>query len=252
MSVAVNIEDLFKVKNSLEESLSIINKYISQHSAQVITEPPRETTIDLFPTRTKTREDPKRPSLGPCMFVQRKNLTNVTTRDELETCEGRCNKKAFNIRSGVILCSRHRDSDIQKIEEILNQVQTSGPSESGTDILPEGDYASHPQPPPSSEIEEALAELGELEKLLEENRFIPCRIEYKDVCIITHSNIMYVIDPCGDCFGKITDGETIEEIDLASKKKLYMDVREHIQPLQVMDREFLREYNLAYVRVSST
>jgi hypothetical protein len=245
MTIVVEIEDLVKVKASLEESLLIINKYISQHSAKEIAVP----ALDLFPPRTKTRDEPKRVSLGPCMFVQRKNLTGVTTREALETSESRCNKNAFVVRSGVILCSRHKDSDIQKIEEILSTLENVESDDQ--EELEEGCYDEPPIPPQTTDIEEVLAEIGKLEKLLEENRFIPCRIEYKSVCIITHKETMYVIDPCGDCFGKITDAEVIENIELGSKKKEYIDVKSHIEPLRGMDRGFLKEYRLTYVKSSS-
>jgi hypothetical protein len=84
--------------------------------------------------------------------------------------------------------------------------------------------------------------------LIEENRFIPCRIGLKETCLVTHSGRVYLVDPCGDCLGKIVDKETVEEFERKAKMKEYFDVEGHISPLQNSDREFLEHFDLFYVK----
>lgn len=266
--VRVNVRDLYQIRESLGDALKLVNKYISQFSAESMSHDKKyetkeeqtktRNTIDLFTskTNTKTRDETKKVSLGMCMFVQKKNLVNVSSREELETSKDRCNKKAFNVKNGVILCSRHKDSDTKRIEDILSGKIPEHTGESTTmeedmnSLLPEGDYKKKvaDTTTSSNEIDDILNEMGRLEKLIEENRFIPCRIGLKETCLVTHSGIVYLVDPCGDCLGKIVDKETVEEFELKAKMKEYFDVEGHISPLQNSDRGFLEHYELIYVK----
>lgn len=253
------VQELYELRGALENSLKIINKYISQHSAENIhyEQKPVEKTLDLFPTtRTKTRDDPKKISLGACMFVQKKNLTDIYTRDELETCKDRCNKKAFNIKGDVILCSRHKDSDVEKIVEILagkikpDEERVS--QKKATDPLPEGDYKkTSAEAGSSNDIEDVLDEMGKLEKLLEENRFIPCRVQFRECCIINFKGTTYVVEPSGTCIGKIEDSQAVASFETKAKMKEYFDVQEYLHPLQISDLGFVEYYELYYQTYNS-
>ena len=274
--ITVNVGDLQRIRESLENSLKIVNKYINQHfavskcmgSERILDQNPEnrlereglvpksspKKTIDLFAqkTNTKTREDSRKISLGPCMFVQKRILTNITTREGLEDCKERCGRKAYIIKNGIILCNRHKESDTKRIEEILRE---NAEAESSDKDLPEGDYSGAPRPEknsPSEDIVEILNELGKLEKLIDENKFTPCRIRFKDTCMVTSGGNAYVVDPCGDCFGKISDKEVVEDLERKAKMKEYFDVEHHISALKYSDMGFLEEFKLCYIKPPSS
>lgn len=253
--VQVPIEELHQLRQILEDSLKLINKYISQYSAETIHHQPvpdenrEEKPLDLFPkTRTKTRDEAKKTSLGPCMFVQKKHLVGVRSREGLETCKERCNKKAFNLKNGVMLCSRHKESDIQRIEEILSGVVRDDETRTNPETaLPEGDYRKAPKNEgPAEDIEEVLNEMGRLEKIFDENKFIPCRIKFRECCLINFRGGNYIVEPSGVCLGKITDKAAISGFETKAKMKEYFDTEEYLEPLTYSDRPFVEYFELYY------
>lgn len=255
--VQVPIKELHQLRQGLEDSLKLINKYISQHSAETIHHQPtqEEKTLDLFPnTRTKTRDEAKKISLGGCMFVQKKNLVGLRSREELETCKERCNKKAYNVKNGVILCSRHKESDIQRIEEILSGIVKEVDPQpedkpSPESPLPEGDYKKSPKNEGTAEdIEEVLNEMGRLEKIFEENKFIPCRIKFRECCLISFRGVSYLVEPSGVCFGKIMDKDALTTFETKAKMKEYFDTEEYIEALTYADLSFVEHFDLYYQR----
>jgi hypothetical protein len=254
--VQVPIKELHLFRQNLEDALKWVNKYISQHSAETIhRQQPveEEKTLDLFPTtRTKTRDENKRVSLGLCMFVQKKNLVGVNSREELEACKDRCRKKAYDLKGDVILCSRHKDSDIKRIEEILNGVVENVSDEPGRgpsprDPLPEGDYKKPKRNAgPAEDIEDVLNEMSRLEKLFEENKFIPCRIKFRECALICFHGETFVVEPSGVCIGKITDKDALKSFETKAKMKEYFDVDGHVEHLTHSDLPFVEHFELYY------
>lgn len=256
--VQVSIRELHQLRQGLEDALKVVNKHISQHSAETIHRQPRsprdvdpktgeEKTLELFPaTRTKTRDEAKKVSLGECMFVQKKNLVGVGSREELESCKDRCNKKAFNLKNGVILCSRHKESDIQRIEEILSGVVVKGDLKNLPESpLPEGDYKKNKRNEGSAEdIEEVLNEMGRLEKIFDENKFIPCRIKFRECCLINFRGVSYLVEPSGVCLGKIIDKDALTGFETKAKMKEYFDVEEFVVGLCYSDLSFVEYFEL--------
>lgn len=257
--IQVPIRELHQLRQGLEDALKVVNKYISQHSAETIHQQPRspkdfvpkteeEKTLELFPTtRTKTRDEAKKISLGECMFVQKKNLVGVRSREELEGCKDRCKKKAFNLKNGVILCSRHKESDIQRIEEILSGVVVKDDDlkQSPETPLPEGDYKKNKRNEGSAEdIEEVLNEMGRLEKIFDENKFIPCRIKFRECCLIHFRGVSYLVEPSGVCLGKIVDRNALATFETKAKMKEYFDVEEFVVGLCYSDLSFVEYFEL--------
>jgi hypothetical protein len=56
----------------------------------------------------------------------------------------------------------------------------------------------------------------------------------------------YVIDPLGECLGKVSGEERIREIDMKLKTKEYFDVEGNIERLIGSDKHFLETFCLGY------
>jgi hypothetical protein len=228
--------------------MKLVDKYLSQHSAQQLYSEIPLTTPSQEPIPVKKV---KAQTLGVCMFVNKRELKtrNIETRDQMESCPTRCTNKAIHLKNGVLLCSRHKDSDVSKLEDIVNgivpvirtidverTIAEDGP-------LPPGEYGtsiinSHLNP-----IDEAIEECSRLEALLENtDRIVPCQIGIKEVCLVQVNEQWYVIDPQGECYGKVLDNP-----NLKIKTKDYIDITGSIVHLEgSADRQFLEHHNLSY------
>lgn len=248
--VDISIDDLYQIRQSLEQSMKLVDKYLSQHSAQQMCSETREdTTKTPEPTPVKKV---KIPTLGVCMFVNKRELKNrnIETREQLEACPARCTNKAIHMKNGLLLCSRHKETENSKLEDIINGIvpviktldmevtmnEDEGP-------LPEGEYGTSISQLRMNPVEEAIEECTRLETLLEKaERIVPCQIGFKEVCLVSVNDKWYVIDPQGECYGKVLDNP-----NLKVKTKEYNDISGSILPLEgSVDRQFLEFHNLIY------
>ncbi len=114
--------------------------------------------------------------------------------------------------------------------------------------IKEGQYGPTRHPANISDVEDAIIECTHLEKLLEEtDNVIPCRIGLKEVCLAVFNETHYVIDPLGDCYGKISSQEKLSGFMMKIKTKEYFDIRGSIEPLDdKKDVDFLTHHSLNY------
>jgi hypothetical protein len=194
----------------------------------------------------------KSQTLGVCMFVNKRELKtrNIETREQMESCPTRCTNKAIHLKNGILLCSRHKESDVSKVEDIVNgvvpvirtiDVEKTVVAEEGP-LLP-GEYGTPVGNSQLNPVDEAIEECTRLEALLEKSdRIVPCQIGIKEVCLVQMHEQWYVIDPQGECYGKVLDN-----YNLKVKTKEYTDITGTIVHLEgSIDRQFLEEHNLSY------
>jgi len=282
--IEVDINELYHIRQCLEFSMRLIDGHISQFSAKLhsskefVTEPEEATVVDeekpkeVVKTKSpkqkaKTETGGKAKSLGICMFVNKRILKeqSIGTREELEACSQRCQNKAVHLKNGLLICSRHKDSDVSKLEEIVNgikpqiltvdisnevtTVKTVDPTESK--FLPEGQYGNQ-RYSGVSDLEDAISECTHLERLLEDtSKIIPCRIGgLKECCLAVFDDVYYVVEPMGECYGKITDQNKIDNFELKLKTKEYFDISGSIEQLEedAKDRKFIEHHSLTYTR----
>jgi hypothetical protein len=265
--IEVEVNDLHQVRQSLEQALRLVDKYISQHFAQkIVIQPQLPTHNSPTPTREEKNEPSKKPkslSLGVCMFVNKRILKekNITTKDQLLSCQERCSNKAVHTKAGIILCTRHKDSDISKLESIVEGVKpefTIDPERTIVEVeedkpLVEGEYYSKRKPrgekSSSFNVEESVQAIEDLSTLLENtDRIFPCRIGFKEVCLLSYMGVYYVIDPSGVCFGKISNEDIENTYETKIRTKEYFDITGNIKPLmELTDRSFVENFSLSYV-----
>jgi hypothetical protein len=217
---------------------------------------------------TKTKESVPKPqrlkSLGVCMFVSKKVLKDqeISNRELLEKCTQRCASKAFHVKNGLLVCSRHKDSDTSRIEEIIQTGMSSGIKTA--EVTKDEDLTLHGALKPgkygkgrrevlynvSSEeyVEAAIDECTRLESFLNKSsRVIPVRINVKELLVVQYEGTDYVIDPLGDCYGKVTDKEGLMALELKMKTKEFGAVHPFLVPLEgPNDRQFLEYFSLDY------
>ena len=272
--VEVDISELYQIRQNLEIAMRVIDKHLSQHAAKQHAgaaereNEEKEVVVEKEIPKTKAGKatTTKAKSLGICMFVNKRILKeqSIGTREELEACNQRCQNKAVHLKNGLLICSRHKDSDISKMEEIVNGIKpqiltvdlegvqltkTVGDNvDSG--IITEGQYGN-PRYSGVSDIEDAISECTHLERLLEDSsKVIPCRVGgLKECCLVVYEDVYYVVEPMGECYGKITDQAKIEGFELKMKTKEYFDISGSIEQLEGdNDRKFLEHHSLAYTR----
>jgi hypothetical protein len=97
-------------------------------------------------------------------------------------------------------------------------------------------------------VEAAIDECTRLEALLSgSERIIPVRIELKELFVVLYEATMYVIDPLGDCFGKVVDPEAISALETKLKTKEFGVVAPYLTALEGPgDRTFLETFSLEY------
>jgi hypothetical protein len=259
--VEVPLIELQEIKKRLEDSLRWINDQLSK-------KPPQGKTKESVPKVSKTKESvPKaaRPkSLGICMFVNKKVLKDqeICTREQLENCSQKCTSKAIHVKNGLLVCGRHKDSDTSKIEEIVNTgtlsvIRTIDLTEADmieeTGALKPGKYGlerrRHLRDVSSEEyVEAAIEECALLETFISQSeRIIPVRINLKELLVAQFEGVSYVIDPLGDCFGKIVDQTGLTALETKMKTKEFGVVQPFLVPLEgARDREFLERFCLEY------
>lgn len=260
-TIEVLVEDLYQVRQGLEHAMKLVDRYLSHFTASK-----HQTKEEVHTERPEVKATPTKPkakSLGVCMFVNKRILKekSISTREELESCGQRCSNKANLLRNGLLLCSRHKDSDVSKIEDIVNGVKpvintrdlTSVPPEEGKGeigLIEEGSYGSERFEGGKTEIEEAIEECTHLERLLEDtDRIIPCRLRLKECCLALFDGVHYVVEPMGECYGKITNEEKITAFSLKMKMREYVDISGSIEALEGRgDLEFLQKHSLTYKR----
>lgn len=251
--VDVTISDLYQMRHSLESAMKTIDKYLSQHSAQQIMKNEKEV-----PKKEEKQTEPKKTSklqsLGICMFVNKRVLKErgILNKDQLEACADRCKNKAVHLKNDVLLCTRHKESDVSKIEDILAGIQpvirTLDIERTLEVIEPETSYKSRVRQVEADSVDEAMEECSRLERLLEDTeKTIPCRIGMKEACLVVYKDVPYVIDLLGECYGKIGDASAMSSLSLKAKMKEYIDVRSYISSLDDNDREFLQEHSITYI-----
>jgi hypothetical protein len=245
---------LMEIRQQLDLSLKYIDELIAKAPA-----PRPNPAVEQPPVVVKQK------SLGACMFVNKRVIKEqgISNRHDLENCSQRCNSKAIHVKNGLILCSRHKDSDVSKIEEILTNetcpviytVELTTEMDEGSNAdapLKPGKYGGRRGCPDNSSSEEyveaAIETCALLEKLLEQtSRTIPVRIELKELLVVEYEGVSYVIDPLGDCFGKITNEDALTALETKTKMKEYGVVHSHLVPLGgSLDRIFLETFSLEY------
>lgn len=242
MSVNIQVEELHALKNSFETALRVINKYISQYDAEKLLNKTREPTTTTTTTITRTNEGgaqgkkSKTTSLGKCMYCTLRAMKKINNREEFEKSEEKCGKNAYHMKDGVMLCEKHKDSNLDKILEVINK--------SGNDLLEEITETVQRPPVENRDIEEIMDEVCKLEKLLTEFKNLPCRVDFRDMLVI---NGGYVITPSGTCYGKV-DPEIVDKLEMANKRKDYVDIQPNLQPLLASDRQFVVDNELLYDR----
>ena len=190
------------------------------------------------------------------MFVNKRvlNEQGVETREQLESCKHRCSNKAVHLKNGVLLCTRHKDTDISKIEDIINGVK---PNIVTKDVIDEvrtiveegplkaGEYSRKKKP---TDVEGLIEHCCDLTTMLENSdKVVPCRIGFKEVCLLNYNGLYYVVDPVGECLGKITNEDKLSEFELKMKMKEYFDITGVIESLVgESDRNFLENFSLSY------
>jgi hypothetical protein len=241
-NLVVSISELQFLRQSLHESLSLIDKLIGNPQETISSPPPKKPTK---PTE----------NLGKCIFVNKKTLQqkSIETREQIETCQERCSSKAVVLKNGIPVCKRHEKSDTSKIETIL-----SGKTPEFTIVEPtleeptleltfleEGDY--FPPRKERSVLEMEMDQCEDLDKLLENtDRVLPCRLGLREICLVVYRKIYYAIDPLGECLGKITEEANRQEIECKMKTKEYYDIEGKLEFLCCEDREFLENFRLTY------
>jgi len=248
-NVQVSLQDLQTVRKSLKDSLKMIDSWIAAQTEEERPQPKSSRTVPSEPSKK-----PKLPALGVCMFVNKRVLKekNIMTRGQLEGCPERCSSKAFHMKSGITLCTRHKDSDISKMEDIISGrepeftvVQEVPPPQEDNGPLPEGDYANREDS--RTDLEREIDQCDDLEQLLEKTeRVFPCRIGHREVCMVSYQQVYYIIDPIGECLGKVTQEEKIADFDMKMKTKEYFDVTGSIEGLMNTDKLFLETFHLSY------
>lgn len=265
-TVNVPIKELHELRNTLEGLIRIVDKHLTQHHAnkQVIKEPKLTTQEPQESSeQAATKKQPKQKSLGICMFVNKRIIKDqgIDNVKALEQCSERCKSKAFNLKNGILLCGRHKDSDISKLEQIIqgikpvvNTVDLEATVVNEPDTVEEGQY----QPDEDelrdgknerSHYDTVINEVTNLEKLLEcGDKIMPCRIGLKEVCVVNFEGTDYVISLLGDCYGKIVDEEKIQTIEIKTKMKEYYDITGMIAELTPPDIKFLKMHSLNYTK----
>jgi hypothetical protein len=242
-SVTISITELHKLKQTLQDSLLVINAWIENHEAEV-------------PKPTKSQSTAM---LGQCMFVNKKVLKerSIRTKEQLETCPERCSNKAACVKNGLSICKRHEKADISKLEDIIVGVQpeftvVAEPlemciEEDEISPLTEGEYGKPKIDNTYTQLEREMQQCEDLEQLLEQtDKVLPCRIGIREICLVMYKGQYYVIDPLGECLGKISKEERIREIDMKMKTKEYFDVEGNIERLIGLDKQFLETFCLSY------
>lgn len=253
MSVTLTVQELRETKERLESLLGWVDgllKSVREPEIPVAEKPVRRASVSKV-SKLKT--------LGVCMFVNKRILKEqgIDSRESLETCSQRCTSKAVHLKNGLIVCGRHKDSDTSKIEDIVNHgirpdIRTVDLTETEDSPLKPGKYGSRKLAPRDSSSEEyvaaAIDECTRLEELLEEtDRTLLVKIDLKELLAVQYEDVRYVIDPMGDCFGKITDEEAVTALEMKMKMKEFGLIGPHLQPLKgVKDRTFLEKFSLEY------
>lgn len=239
MSVNIQVEELHILKNSFETALRVINKYITQYDAEKLIHKTREPTTTIT-TITRTNEGgnqgkkSKTTSLGKCMYCTLRAMKKINNREEFEKSEEKCGKNAYHLRESVMLCEKHKDSNLDKILEVI--------SKSDSDLLEEITETVQKPPVENRDIEEIMDEVCKLEKILTNFKNLPCRVEFRDMLVIDGG---YVITPSGTCYGKV-EKDLIDKLEMANKRKDYLDIHQNIKPLLASDRTFIIDNELLY------
>lgn len=250
-TVNIPIRELHDLRNNLESLIRTVDKHLTQHHAnkQVIQEPLSSQNV---PTKQTPKKQVKAKSLGICMFVNKRIIKDkeIDNIQALEECPDRCKSKAIHLKEGILLCGRHKDSDISKLQQIIQGIK---PVIKTIEIEPENVDEGQYEPETTNKNNERtdydniVNEVTGLEKLLESDKgVLPCRIGFKDVCIVNFENTNYVITINGCCFGKITDEEKIESIEIKTKRKEYCDITGMIEELSPSDIRFLKLHSMNY------
>jgi hypothetical protein len=241
-SIVVSISDLKIVRQSLQDSITFIDKLIETVA------PPPPVIIPKKPTKTTE-------NLGKCIFVNKKTLQqkSIETREQIETCQERCSSKAVVLKNGIPVCKRHEKSDTSKIEMILSgqtpeftiAEPTLEPTMQEPEFLEEGDYFTPRLERSALEME--MDQCEDLDKLLENtDRVLPCRIGLREICLVVYRKMYYAIDPLGECLGRISDESNVQEIECKMKTKEYYDIIGKLEFLRQEDKTFLETFRLTY------
>jgi hypothetical protein len=236
VTINTSLQELLKLKQSLYEAHLLVSSWIEHHESEV----------------PKPKPQPTGPS-SPCMFVNKKVLKerSIRTREQLEACPERCSNKAVCIKNGLSLCKRHEKADISKIEDIVSGVQPEFTVEVQVEDengpLKEGDYGKPGNMDSQTQLEREMKQCEDLDHLLEQtDKVFPCRIGIREICLVMYKGTYYVIDPLGECLGKISQEDRMREIDMKMKMKEYFDVEGNIERLRGTDKPFLETFCLSY------
>lgn len=256
--IFITEEDLYGILRGLEASTKMVNRLLSLISAEAIMQidraPLSPTQVPVVEESTRDMKNAGRPSLGRCMFVQKRLLKDVASRGGLMDHKARCEKTAFYERNGLVLCSRHKDADTSRMEELFGRQEVPEAGPSTPPLLAEGSYHST-EPPlpissfsgPSDVVEEAMKDVNRLGRMVEENRLVPCRISSHETSFLPYKGTVYVVSPChGVCYGKVVDEEILSSYEIRAKVREYLDISGRITYLTEADRGFLIDFELIY------
>lgn len=254
MSISVSVEHLQSLRITFYDAIKVIDTLLGdKKTEETKTQSPKKKTSTL--TRTRTIKKVERDPIGLCGYCSLKTMKKIKTRTEYEEDKSKCGKSAYHIKDGIMLCDRHKENEIGKIVELINNNHNPttatelAPQDNIVEVVDEeiDEFFPTLDHPENKDIDDILAEVSDTEKIFTELSPQPCSHEFKPLLAVAYEGVKYAISLDGVCYGKI-DKEFSESIDSLSRRKDLCDVKGRLKALHRSDMKFIDKYKLSYIK----